>query len=58
MYKVVSVSGVTVLQWMLVALFTINFSWIALAFASALVGFVALLRPPRLRPVAHPALGA
>jgi membrane glycosyltransferase len=51
MYKVVSVSGVTVLQWMLVALFTINFSWIALAFTSALVGFLALLAPRRQRPV-------
>ena len=38
MYRVVSVSGVTALQWALVALFTINFSWIALAFTSAIVG--------------------
>src|SRR6478609_10264796 len=50
MYKVVSVSGVTFLQWMLVALFTINFSWIALAFTSALVGFAALLVARRERP--------
>jgi membrane glycosyltransferase len=48
MYKVVSVaSSVTLLQWLLVVLFTINFSWIALAFTNAVVGFVALLRQPR-----------
>ena len=53
MYRVVSVSGVTALQWVLVALFTINFSWIALAFTSAIVGFLALLlgrRPPPAPP--------
>jgi membrane glycosyltransferase len=44
MYNVVSVSRTTVLQYALLALFTINFSWIALAFTSAVVGFVALLR--------------
>src|SRR6185436_442796 len=49
MYQVVSVSRTTVLQWLLLVLFTINFSWIALAFTSALVGFVVLLaRPPAL----------
>ncbi|MCP8939383.1 glucans biosynthesis glucosyltransferase MdoH [Alsobacter sp. SYSU M60028] len=49
MYKVVSVSVVTPLQWALVALFTVNFSWIALAFTSAIVGFLSLLRRPRPR---------
>lgn len=44
MYQVVSVSRTTVLQWVLVALFTVNFSWIAVAFTSALLGFFALLR--------------
>jgi membrane glycosyltransferase len=44
MYQVVSVGAVTVLQWLLLALFTINFSWIALAFTSAILGFVVLLR--------------
>src|SRR3954452_9103811 len=43
MYQVVSVSRTTVLQWVLLALFTINFSWIALAFTSGLIGFLALL---------------
>jgi membrane glycosyltransferase len=47
MYQVVSVSRTTVLQWVLVALFTVNFSWIAVAFTSALLGFFALLRQPR-----------
>jgi membrane glycosyltransferase len=47
MYQVVSVSRTTVLQWVLVALFTVNFSWIAVAFTSALLGFFALLRPSR-----------
>lgn len=46
MYQVVSVSRTTILQWMLVALFTINFSWIAVAFTSAVLGFFALLRQP------------
>lgn len=44
MYNVVSVSRTTLLQYVLLALFTLNFSWIALAFTSAIVGFVALLR--------------
>jgi membrane glycosyltransferase len=44
MYQVVSVSRTTVLQWLLLVLFTINFSWIALAFTSALLGFCVLLR--------------
>lgn len=47
MYQVVSVSRTTILQWMLVALFTVNFSWIAVAFTSALLGFFALLRQPK-----------
>jgi membrane glycosyltransferase len=47
MYQVVSVSRTTVLQYVLLALFTINFSWIALAFTSGLLGFVVLLRRPR-----------
>lgn len=46
MYQVVSVSRTTILQWALVALFTVNFSWIAIAFTSAVLGFLALLRKP------------
>ena len=40
MYFVVSVSRTTALQYLLLALFVVNFSWIALAFTSALVGFL------------------
>ena len=50
MYQVVSVSRTTILQWALVALFTVNFSWIAVAFTSALLGFLTLLRQPRTTP--------
>ncbi|HRJ70108.1 MAG TPA: glucans biosynthesis glucosyltransferase MdoH [Beijerinckiaceae bacterium] len=43
-------SGVTFLQWVLLALFVINFVWIALAFTGAITGFLSLLlrRPGRL----------
>jgi membrane glycosyltransferase len=54
MYQVVSVSRTTILQWLLLALFTINFSWIAVAFTSALLGFFVLLKPRRA-PEALPA---
>ncbi len=43
MYEVVSVSRTTVLQYLLLAFFTVNFSWIALAFTSSILGFVVLL---------------
>lgn len=43
MYSVVSVSRTTSLQYALLVLFTVNFSWIALAFTSALMGFFGLL---------------
>jgi membrane glycosyltransferase len=42
-YGVVSVGGVTLLEWLLLILFMLNFSWIALAFSSAIVGFVSLM---------------
>jgi membrane glycosyltransferase len=50
MYQVVSVSRTTVLQWLLLLLFTVNFSWIALAFTSGLLGFASLLRRPQSLP--------
>jgi membrane glycosyltransferase len=51
MYGVVSVGVVTPLEWALVVLFVINFSWIALAFASSLLGaFWLLFRAPRAWP--------
>ncbi len=42
MYQVVSVSRTTSLQYLLVAFFAGNFSWIALAFTSAVLGFLVL----------------
>jgi membrane glycosyltransferase len=51
MYGVV-VGEVTPLEWALVVLFVINFSWIALAFASSVFGFGWLvLRAPRRGPL-------
>ena len=49
MYRVVNVGEVTLLKWILVGLFAANFSWIALSFASAVVGFawLALFAPKR-----------
>jgi membrane glycosyltransferase len=52
MYKVVDVGGITALEYALLALFVLNFSWIALAFTSAVVGFFHLLfRRRRLPPL-------
>ena len=52
MYRVIDVGGVTALKWALLALFLLNFSWIALSFCSAVVGFVLLLnkRPTPVLP--------
>ena len=50
MYEVVAVGSVTFLKWALVCLFVANFSWIALAFTSACVGFLWLLFAPPNRP--------
>jgi membrane glycosyltransferase len=51
MYGVVQVGEVTPLEWALVVLFVINFYWLALAFASSLVGFVRLVaKADRLGP--------
>ena len=52
MYQVVSVGDVTPLEWVLLILFVANFSWIALAFTSAIVGFLWLLIwPPKSPPI-------
>lgn len=57
MYETVAVSGSpTILQLVLVALFLLTFSWIALAFTSAVLGFGVLLRRPA-PPPAPSALG-
>ena len=43
MFKVVSISTVTPLEWVIAVLFVITFSWITLSFSSSVVGFVWLL---------------
>jgi membrane glycosyltransferase len=43
MYRVVGVGVITLLEWVLVVLFIANFSWIAVAFTSSIVGFLWLL---------------
>ena len=55
MYGVVNVGAITPLKWALLILFVANFSWIALAFSSSLLGFMWLVfRAPKLgaRPAA------
>ncbi|HWG04189.1 MAG TPA: glucans biosynthesis glucosyltransferase MdoH [Beijerinckiaceae bacterium] len=48
MYGVVNVGSITPLKWALLILFLANFSWIALAFISGVLGFLwLLLRAPR-----------
>ncbi len=49
MYKVVEVGGVTLLKWALLVLFVANFSWIALAFTSGVVGLFWMLIRGRQR---------
>jgi membrane glycosyltransferase len=43
MYGVVGVGGVTGLEWGLLILFVINFSWISLALTNAVLGLLAIL---------------
>jgi len=42
MYAVVEPAGVTILEWMLLAVFAVNFTWIAFAFVTATAGFLSL----------------
>ena len=49
MYGVVNVGPITPLKWALLILFVINFSWIALAFTNAIIGFVSLIASRRPR---------
>jgi len=46
MYEVLKVGGLTALEGLILALFTILFAWIALSFVSTVIGFVATLRGP------------
>ncbi len=47
MFDVLSVSGLTQLEWALLAIFSINIGWIGFAFASSVAGFLASLFMPR-----------
>jgi membrane glycosyltransferase len=44
MHGVLAVGGVTTLEWVLLILFVVNFSWISLALTNAVVGLTALAR--------------
>ena len=57
MYLVLSVGGMTPLEWGVLVLFSINFAWIALSFVSSTVGFIALVveRWPRRAVITAPA---
>ena len=52
MYGVVNVGSITLLKWALLIFFVANFSWIALAFSSGVLGFLRLIfrtsKPPAL----------
>ena len=43
MYKVVGVGTTTPLEWVMVVLFVITFSWVALSFTASIVGFIWLI---------------
>ncbi|MGE0626397.1 MAG: glucans biosynthesis glucosyltransferase MdoH [Hyphomicrobiaceae bacterium] len=45
MYGVVSLGGVTALEWVLLVLFVVSFSWISLALTSAVVGALSVATP-------------
>src|SRR5690242_12739740 len=56
MFKVVSIGAVTPLEWAMLVLFVITFSWLTLSFATGVAGFVWLIahrgrrrEPPPLR---------
>lgn len=57
MYGVMSSGGVTLLQWVFLALFTVTFSWIGVAACQAVLGFVRVLLQDlfrRRRPASPP----
>ncbi|MGL4898671.1 MAG: glucans biosynthesis glucosyltransferase MdoH, partial [Shewanella sp.] len=49
MCSVFSIGGITPLEYLMLALFAINFCWIALAFCSGIAGFVLLLKKPKAK---------
>ena len=50
MYGVINIGAITTLKWALLILFVANFSWIAIAFTSGLLGFGWLLSKGGARP--------
>ena len=50
MYGVVNIGAITTLKWALLVLFVCNFSWIAIAFTSGILGFFWLLLHGHARP--------
>jgi len=53
MHGVLSTISITPLQWVFLVLFSINFTWIAFAFAQATLGFARSLLPPLLKTPEH-----
>src|SRR5271165_5532266 len=49
MYKVVGIGPITPLEWAMLVLFIVTFSWVALSFTAGVVGFVWLLAHSRYR---------
>ncbi|RIJ33199.1 glucans biosynthesis glucosyltransferase MdoH [Henriciella mobilis] len=47
MYQVLAVSSLTILEWMLLAVFALNISWICFAFVNATIGFICAVRAER-----------
>ena len=43
MHRVLDVAGMTALEWVLLAVFTLNITWIAFAFVSGTIGFLVCL---------------
>ncbi len=58
MYGVVNIGAITTLKWALLVLFVCNFSWIAIAFTSGLLGFGWLLLHGGARPARPRTLSA
>lgn len=53
MYGVLSTTSITLLQWVFLVLFSINFTWISFAFAQASLGFFHSLLPRLLKVPEH-----
>jgi len=50
MTNVLLIGGMTIVEWIVLFFFTLNFAWIALAFTGALGGFARLVRRRRRKP--------